>query len=289
MKALRAAFAIAATLVIALTGTAGAADLYGGGMKDEPYVHQSAGPSGWYVTGYGAWAFYNIDDVSMTDLNNGTGPVRPTTVFTSTGSEADDGWAFGGGVGKYFGRGFRGDLTLEYRGSTDVSGTVSASCCSEIATETEVDGIVGLANLYYYFNRGGRFVPYIGGGIGFAHLETSGGTISCVTPIAPSTCGTGFGDATYGGSSTTNFAVAGMAGVSMKLRGGDTQYTGGMKDEPVAVSSGRAMYLDVGYRFMYLGDIDGITAVQADSNQIEVGWDSLMAHEIRAGLRFDLN
>ena len=32
---------------------------------------------------------------------------------------------------------------------------------------------VVLANLYYDFNRGGRFIPYIGGGIGFAHNETA--------------------------------------------------------------------------------------------------------------------
>ena len=46
-----------------------------------------------------------------------------------------------------------------------------------------------------------------------------------------------------------------MAGVSWRIRGGETTYVGGLKDEPVAVSGGHALYLDVGYRFLYLGDV----------------------------------
>ncbi len=104
---------------------------------------------------------------------------------------------------------------------------------------------VVLANIYYDFNRGGRFVPYIGAGIGFAHNETSSGTVE--TP-----CGC---DATIDKGSSNQFAAAAMAGVSWRIRGGETTYVGGLKDEPVAVSNGHALYLDVGYRFLYLGDV----------------------------------
>lgn len=282
MSSMRSVIAMAgAFMALGTAPGAQAADLYGG-MKDEPYVHQApAGPSGWYITGYGAWASYDVDDVSVTDLAL-TG--LPVTAFTDATSDIDSGWAFGGGVGRYFGRGFRGDLTLEYRTSTDVSGSVGASCCTEISTQTELDGVVGLANLYYDFNRGGRFVPYIGGGIGFAHLETDGGTVSCTVG-----CAGLFGDADYGGSSTTNFAAAAMAGLTWQIRSGGTQYMGGIKDEPVAVSTGRALYLDVGYRFLYLGDVEAGNAVQTSGNELEVGWDSLMSHEVRVGLRYDLN
>lgn len=260
-----------------------AADL-GGSVKDQPYAYAApSGPAGWYITGYGAWASYDVDGISIVDQAL-TG--LPVTDFTSPTSGIDNGWSVGGGIGKYLGRGFRGDLTLEYRTSTDVSGTVGAPCCTEISTATEFDGVVGLANLYYDFNRGGRFVPYIGAGIGFAHLETKAGTVACTVG-----CAGGFGDADYAGSSTTNFAVAAMAGLSWRLHGGGTSYmsSGGMKDEPVEVSNGRALYLDVGYRFLYLGDVDGGTAVQTSGNELKVEWDDLRAHEVRVGLRYDLN
>ncbi len=103
-----------------------------------------------------------------------------------------------------------------------------------------------LANLYYDFNRGGRFVPYIGAGIGFAHNETGVRLRRRRLAVAK--------ERSDGGSSN-NFAAAAMAGISWKIRGGETTYVGGLKDEPVAVSSGHALYLDFGYRFLYLGDV----------------------------------
>ena len=57
----------------------------------------------------------------------------------------------------------------------------------------------------------------------------------------------------------------------------------------MAVSSGRALYLDVGYRFLYLGDFDSENAVQSNGNQIDLEWNDLTANEVRVGLRYDLN
>lgn len=276
MASLRA-FLLTCAAIAAGTASASAADLYGGGMKDgyAPQPMAELRPS-IYVRVDGAWAFYNVDDISIADQ----GLVNAPTTFSGNTSDIDNGWSVGGGVGTYFSRGFRGDLTLEYRTGTNVSGTAIA-CCT-VGTSTDVDGIVGLANLYYDFNRGGRFVPYIGAGIGFAHLKTGGGTLGCV-----SGCGASSGNATYGGDSTTNFAVAGMAGVSVKLRGGEQVYAGGIKDAPVMVESGRGLYLDLGYRFLYLGDVEAGSAVQTNGNALQVGFDDLNAHEFRFGLRYD--
>lgn len=258
-----------------------AADMYGGSMKDAPYMAPVASPSGWYLRGDGAWASYDAGDLGVEDLGLVNAPGVIDTFTGDTGS----GWSIGGGVGKYFGNGFRGDLTLEYRTSTDVSGSAEASCCT-LATETEFDGTVGLANLYYDFNRGGRITPYIGGGIGFAHLSTDGGILGCT---AKPSCYSSFGDATYGGSSTTNFAAAAMAGVTVKLRGGEPAYMGGIKDGPVMVEGGRGLYLDIGYRFLHLGELESANAVQTNGNELTTGWDDLNAHEVRFGLRYDLH
>lgn len=286
----RALILIGAALVLGNASGASAADLgnYGGGsIKDAPYIAQSAAPS-WYARVDGAWAFYNVDDVSIIDQDTVGAPGGPT-VFSNFGSNVDNGWSVGGGIGRHFGNGFRGDLTLEYRGSTDLHGSAAASCCDLLETDTKFDGVVGLANLYYDFNRGGRFIPYIGAGVGFAHLETDGGVLSCSIAAGGGPCGGGFGDATYSGSSKTNFAAAAMAGVSMKLRGGEAQYVNSIKDAPVEVSSGRALFLDVGYRFLYLGDFATLNAVQTNTNQIDVKWNDLTAHEVRVGLRYELN
>ena len=113
-----------------------------------------------------------------------------------------------------------------------------------------------LANLYYDFNRGGRFVPYIGAGIGFAHNETSSGPLTTRA----------FAIATIDKGSSNQFAAAAMAGVSWRMRGGETTYVGGLKDEPVAVSNGHALYLDVGYRFLYLGNVKTGDIMWASTN-----------------------
>lgn len=284
----RALILIGAAFVIGNASGASAADLgnYGGGsIKDAPY--QMAAPSAaWYFRLDGGYAAYDVDDVSITDQNTIGAPAA--TVFSDLGGDVDDGWSVGGGIGKRFGN-WRIDATLEYRGETDLGGSASASCCDLLETETKFDGIVGLANLYYDFNRGGRIVPYIGAGIGFAHLKTEGGALSCSIAAGGGPCGGGFGDADYGSSSTTNFAVAGMAGLSIKLRGGEPQYVTSIKDAPVEVSSGRALYLDAGYRFLYLGDFDTHNAFQSNTNQIDLEWNDLTAHEVRVGLRYELN
>lgn len=272
---------ISAAVLLASGFAASAADMYGGSIKDGPMMVPMSAPSGWYLRGDGAWASYDAGDVSVVDL----GLVNPPSHIDTFSGDTDSGWSVGGGVGRYFGNGFRGDLTLEYRTSTEVSGTAEATCCT-LATQTEFDGVVGLANLYYDFNRGGRITPYIGGGIGFAHLSTDGGVLGCT---ATPTCYSSFGDATYGGSSTTNFAAAAMAGVTVKLRGGETTYMGGIKDGPVAVEGGRGLYLDIGYRFLHLGELESVHAVQTNGNELTTGWDDLNAHEFRFGLRYDLN
>ena len=81
-----------------------------------------------------------------------------------------------------------------------------------------------------------------------------------------------------------------MAGVSWRIRGGETTYVGGLKDEPVAVSSGHALYLDVGYRFLYLGERQRqMTLCEQARGRREPKVKNITAQEVRVGLRYDLN
>jgi len=67
---------------------------------------------------------------------------------------------------------------------------------------------------------------------------------------------------------------------------------GGIKDGPVAVSAGRNLYLDVGYRFLYLGETATGEVTMNDATGTQVSRDptveDIHAHEVRVGLRYDL-
>lgn len=271
MLSTRKALLLGAALVLGSAQGASAADLYGGGsIKDAPIMEpMPAASSGWYLRVDGGRTWYTEPTVNVTD-------------FTVTNENMDSTWSLGGGIGYYFGRGFRGDITVDHVFDADVTGSLIDSCgCAFGDAKTTFDSTVVLANLYYDFNRGGRFTPYIGAGIGFARNHASSGTVvqgcECV--------------AEFDGGSQTSFAAAAMAGISWKIRGGETTYLGGIKDGPVAVNSGRGLYLDVGYRFLYLGDVKTGDLVfnVPDTEPVDPKIESVTAHELRVGLRYDLN
>jgi OOP family OmpA-OmpF porin len=79
-----------------------------------------------------------------------------------TDFDLEDDWMADIGVGYGFMGGFRGEAELAYR-NNDID---------LISDEVEVWSL--MANLFYDFNRGGRFQPYLGVGAGFAQLETLG-------------------------------------------------------------------------------------------------------------------
>jgi opacity protein-like surface antigen len=261
---------LSAALVLGSVVGASAADLYGGGsLKDAPTMTMPAGPSGWYVRVDGGYNWYT--DPSL-GLDQG---------FTAHGTTMDGAWSVGGGIGRYFGRGFRGDITVDHLFDANIESTFCGCDGTESHAKFDFSSTVVLANLYYDFNRGGRFVPYIGGGIGFAHNEAGPGTVT-------DPCGC---QGTIGGASSNNFAAAGMAGISWRIRGGEPHYVGGLKDDhPVAVSGGNALYLDFGYRFLYLGDAkSGDITWDVPAPTVDPVVKSLTAQEIRVGLRYDLN
>lgn len=270
----RALFLIGAVLVLGNASGASAADLgnYGGGsIKDGPIVESYAPSPAWYFRLDGGYAAYDVDSVFIEGFSGTPG-------YVSDNFDVDNGWSIGGGVGKRFGN-WRADVTLEHRFNTDIEGSVVACCTATVATEFK--SLVGLFNVYYDFNRGGRITPYLGAGIGFAHNKTSVGDVDVAC-----------GGCTFLGyseeASKTNFAAAAMAGFSVKLRGGEPQYVTSIKDAPVEVSGGRSLYLDVGYRFLYLGDVKSGNLVY-NSTYRDPQWDELTAHEARVGLRYELN
>jgi opacity protein-like surface antigen len=260
----RAALLIGCAILVAGTTATQAADLYGNGMKDFSYTTLAAAPS-WYARIDGGYAVQ--DDPDMSEIG---------TVLDN--SSLDDTWTLGGGIGRYFTPSLRGDITYDHRFDADASGTLSAHPAGLDGERTfGIENDVVLFNLYYDFNRSGRFSPYVGAGLGFTFNRTTSGT-------ATSTCNcTG----AIEGGEETDFAAALMAGLTMQIGGGQTMVGGSSKDGPMAVDSGRNLYLDLGYRFLYLGDVTTGQIVNSVPVAEVVTVDSITEHEFRVGLRYD--
>lgn len=269
----RTALLLGVAIVVASAGGASAADL-GGGLKDVPVAVPVQAPRSWYLRADGGYSFY--DTPSITENYCGCEYDLVDTDIANT-------WSVGGGIGMYFGRGFRGDITVDHRFESDVSGYLADGPLPG-TREFGLSSTVALANLYYDFDYfGGRFTPYIGGGVGVSYNTTSSG-------VAVGDCPCGGGDGIIAGHSQTEFAAAAMAGVSWKLRGGDQVVQGSFKDGPMVVNTGRALFLDVGYRFLYLGDAaTGPITFTGGPGPDDPTVESITAHEVRVGLRYNIN
>ncbi|MEQ1708726.1 MAG: outer membrane beta-barrel protein, partial [Terricaulis sp.] len=104
---------------------------------------------GWYGR---ADVGYSVDgevDVSFFDGEE---------TFSDT-ADLDDGWMADVGVGYAYGNGFRAELELAER-NNEVN-----------STSTDVDARSLMVNGFYDFNRGGRFQPYVGVGVGYAKVD----------------------------------------------------------------------------------------------------------------------
>jgi opacity protein-like surface antigen len=286
MISLRKAIALGAALLAGSVSAASAADLggyRGGSMKDSGYapqtVVQSSGP---------AWYFRLDTGVARHDkpymVEDGTAELTSTHI--------DKTWTLGGGVGYYFNKHVRGDLTYDHRFKANVAGTRYDSTqgnhvlaaggidpaygCASDATGAAVVGSsschgtrefglksdVFLANLYYDFDCRCGFTPYLGAGLGFVKHKTTAGH------VVDNAHGAGV-TGSIDGASSTHVAAALMAGVSFQLR--------------------ERMNIDAGYRFLYLGET--ATGAVRDTAGPTIAPDptveQIHAHEFRVGLRYD--
>jgi opacity protein-like surface antigen len=278
MTSTRIATILGAALLLTTATVASAADLYGNGgggsIKDTYVPADPVGPS-WYVRIDGTYGDH--DEPVMVEDH----------IYDLVDTNIDGTWSLGGGIGRYFTHTIRGDVTYDHRFETDAEGTLLGHVNGlNGVRQFGLESDVVLFNLYYDFNRMGRFNPYVGVGLGVTKNTTTAGTVT-------DDCGcTG----TIAGDSETHVAGALMAGFTAKLRGGHGGGHGGWgsRDGAVAVDSGRGLYLDVGYRFLYLGEgttgpitlapVGGAPTVISDDPTVE----DIHAHELRIGLRYDI-
>ena len=249
------AITLGAALLAGSVTAASAADLARGSIKDGyvPVGPAYSSPMTWYGRIDGGFARY--DDTIMVEHSR----------YDLHTSEIDSTWGLGAGVGYYFSKNVRADITWDHRFETDARGTMGIGGGFPFDGGTRNFGLksdVFLANIYYDFDLRSRFTPYIGMGIGTARNTTTAGSVTDL-------CGcTG----TVEGASEWSVAGSLMSGFSFAMRD--------------------RLHLDAGYRYLYLGDaktgqITG-TGASVGTNSGSIAIQDITSHEFRVGLRYDI-
>lgn len=247
-----------------------------------------------------------------TAAEGGPGPITgPNQQMTTSSSWFDNDFntfaTFGGGVGYYFGSGFRMDATIEARSKDDVNmqgesavwdthswyddccgnriygddpnlnGIVDSRSKMEVQEKATLDGTIWMLNGYYDFANARGFTPYVGAGVGFVWNRIERNHTSTYSTCdnegtRPNTCADNVWVAQNVSQAdthtdTVSFAAAAMAGVSYEL------------SDMTA--------LDVGYRYLHLGGTSATMNIGGDDSRLTIGDQNI--HQFRAGLRINVD
>ena len=268
----KAGIASAALVIAAVTaGSASAADLggyRGGSVKDtyvQPMPEVSRGPSGpCYFradVGYSASTDADITWAQTDPVTHNFLTDRVATLDSGNSWFGEAGVGCGSGI-----RGLRGELMLGYHGSRDVSGEPATAWFQPggpppVAPEadplhTSITSYTAMFNAYKDLGTFGNLTPYVGAGVGVAYNKMDDvyftGNPALVNKIK--------------GDSELSFAWSLMAGVGYHLSERTT--------------------LDIGYRYLDLGDASSERVDNAGFVNPRVNIDDITAHEIKVGLRY---
>lgn len=183
---------------------------------------------------------------------------------------------FGGvGIGYRFNNWFRVDGTFEYRGG----GTIGATDQVDLGGGTllhntykgNLSSMVTLFNGYVDLGTWNCLTPYIGAGIGYASNRISGvtdqGVMSTLNAFG---WGPGFSTlGTAGAGTKSNVAWALMAGVGYEVN--------------------KNLTLEVGYRYLNLGDAQSGHLINAYGGQVQgpLKIKDIDSHDIKIGMRWN--
>lgn len=275
----KAGIALAAlTGVVAMTGTAGAADLggYGGGsMKDGGYMapmpQVTRGVSGpCYVRadiGYSASTDPEISWAQTVPVGGGPGPNGEadgdfvTDNVTTLDFESTWFGQVGAGCGTGGARGIRGELMLGYHGKRKIDGEPEYPWFDVTQPDadplhTDITSYTLMVNAYKDLGTYRGFTPYVGAGIGAAYNVTD----EVYFTENPALLNRIRGDRDL------SFAWSLMAGVGYQI-------------------TDRAV-LDVGYRYLDLGEAGSENIDNLNFYNPRVNIDDITAHEVKVGLRY---
>jgi opacity protein-like surface antigen len=264
---------------------------------------------GWYMRGDVGVGYGGSRDISESGSRygvangvNGAGDTiamtSPLSAFGSSPSwfNNDDKTLlnYGAGIGYHWTKNFRTDVTMDRRGTDFYSGkgnyqySYSTTPLAGVPKLTTVRGSVNddtqvksgtlLLNGYYDVGTHRGFTPYIGAGMGLALLSmhrqsTVSEQSACSTVPACTATPLVFGAPVVNGAGVTknelSFAAMMTAGVSYSL----TQNTA----------------IDVNYRYMFINGQSTSLAVPGGYGNSKVTLGDIGEHQLRAGMRWDIN
>lgn len=286
--------AITSLSMVALGLLVGAAPVRAADIIEEPIYEAPIETSGWYLRGdvgytaksktSGSYKFWN-EGVDAFGQNPGPIGQGLDGVFHYDQIKLRGGASFGVGAGYRFSDQFRADVTVDYF-KTDVDG--SSDCAYPVEVGYEITPVnsgcyykdtseaaiwTAMANAYVDIAHFGPVTPYIGAGVGFAHVAYD-------TMRNETVCGTQPGCAinaptnyvgTHPGMEDWRFAASLSAGASISIT--------------------QQLALDAGYRYTRIseGDAFGFDERDTAANATGVqgrdhGFD---IHTVRAGLRYN--
>ncbi len=246
--------------------------------------------TGWYVRVDAAYSQGDVSKYKSTD---------PRVDQIRGDSYVDNFPRYGVGFGYYLNRWLRADVTFDQRNDVESRGTGQVSY-SIANTAGGVDGFLnplgpiamrdtfsdsfvssnstGLVNVYADLPVSRNFTPYVGGGLGFVRHQLKGRsfarTTECVDLVD---CDPNTVDAQPGATSASAFTTAGGVdyALAMALMAGFTyQVWDNTK-------------IDFGYRWLHLA---GTTFVGRSAGVVEnLKIPDQNLHEVRVGLRYDIN
>lgn len=256
----------------------------------------------WYMRLDAGLGFNSGGDISesgmLYGLNDSPGATGPEPFGSNPAwfnSDFDTFGALGGGVGYYWSDRIRTDITLEVRTKAEASINGSESYTAHydnlgvwtpdpntqvnvyMRDVTSTRSLFSLVNAYYDFGSHRGFSPYVGAGIGISYNELSRQHNTAETTCDPTTSCTGTEVlrsqfSAHGRANTFSLAAALTAGMSYSL----SDITA----------------LDFNYRMLYIGGSSvKMPIVDASGNTLRsnVSLDSTLEHQLRAGLRFNIN
>ncbi|WP_043539637.1 outer membrane protein [Salinarimonas rosea] len=227
---------------------------------------------GWYLRGDIGLSSQRSDDPKNPLLD----AAQPAAAVETLQSDFSSAGFVGAGVGYRFNSWFRADVTGEYRGRANYRGLdrvrwIGANGFNQ-TNELYFDKSewVGLVNGYLDLGSWYGITPFVGAGIGFAHVTID--NFRDIGTIFPSNVSGFSNSVVYADKeSRTNFAWALYAGLGYEVSPN--------------------LSLELGYRYLAMGDggtgetyrFDGVSTVR---DEWEI--DAIRSHDLKLGMRWNL-
>ena len=258
---------------------ASAADLIEPTIIEAPVIEHVKPFGGWYLRADAGYSFNKAIGEFEAGGSSKFGGQPAIPLFPE--QELDDGYLFGVGVGAHLGQYLRADITADWQFGGEMNSTIDVagpgcsvagdpSCVTGYSSD--FDAITVMANAYVDLGTYAGITPYVGAGIGFAHVEYGDVTeTACLPPVAggsTSTCGSTINPTyvtetqTFNGDSSLRLAWSIAAGASYDVND--------------------MFAIDGGYRFVRVQEGD----ISHELAQTDGGIDM---HQVRIGARVKLH